>query len=201
MRGNFGRAWELIGAALATAREFGLDGEGATASITSGRIAMLDGSPRKAEQEFSRAMGYLRTVGDLGHLSSVAPLLADALYEQGRDDEALSLTEEAERATIEGDIDAQVHWRRARAKIMARGGELAAARRLAMEAVEMARLSDDLDKRGQALLDLAEVLDRAGLATEASAAAREALDAFELKGNVVKAKAAREFHHRLAGPG
>jgi class 3 adenylate cyclase/tetratricopeptide (TPR) repeat protein len=198
MRGNFDAAWELVDAAKASAREFGLDGDYATGSISAGRVAMLEGKPTRAEQEFAGAIGYLRTIGDLGHLSSVAPLLADALYAQGRDDEALSLTEEAERASIEGDIDAQVHWRRVRAKILARGGELEAAVPLASEGADMARLSDDLDKQGQALLDLAEVLSLARRSKEAFAAARDALDAFERKGNVVKTKAADESLRKLA---
>jgi class 3 adenylate cyclase/tetratricopeptide (TPR) repeat protein len=197
MRGDFGRAWELIEAAKSSAREFGLEGEDATASITAGRVAMLEDEPARAEQEFSIAVEYLRTIGDLGHLSSVAPLLADALYALGRDEEALPLTEEAERASIEGDMDAHVHWRRVRAKILARAGKLDAGRHLAVEATDMARLSDDLDKRGQALLDLAEVLRFADRPMDALAAAREALEAFERKGNRVKTKAAAELVRKL----
>ncbi len=193
MRGNFDLAWELLDAAKAAAREFGLDGDYTTSSITAGRVAMLKGDASRAEQEFAEATDFLRSIGDLGHLSSVAPLLADALYAQGRDDEALSLTEEAERASIDDDMDAQVHWRRVRGKILARRGQLEEALALATGAADMARLSDDLDKRGQALLDLAEVLGLARRSTDASAAARDALDAFQRKGNRVKTKAAQEL--------
>ncbi len=193
MRGDFDRGWELLAASQASAREFGLDGDQLTGSITAGRMAMLEGDPVRAEHEFAGVLGSFRDIGDIGHLSSLAPLLADALYAQGRDDEALSLTEEAERLSIEDDMDAQVHWRRVRAKVLARGGRLDEALALATGAADMARRSDDLDKRGQALLDLAEVLGRAGRSREASAAIREAVDAFQRKGNLVKRKAAEEL--------
>jgi hypothetical protein len=53
-------------------------------------------------------------------------------------------------------------------------------------------VTDDLDKRGQALLDLAQVLASSGDSMAASAAAREALHLFQGKGSVVKAREARE---------
>ena len=197
MRGNFDLARELVEAAKASAREFGLEGHYAAGLTTGGYVAMLEGEPGRAEQELAEAVGIYRAIGDLGHLSSYAPALADALSAQGRDDEALPLTEEAERASIEGDIDAQVHWRRVRAKILAHRGELDEAVRLATEAADLARPTDDLDKRGRALMDLAEVLRLAGRSEESVAAAREAVDAFERKGNVVMTTAARRL---LRGP-
>jgi tetratricopeptide (TPR) repeat protein len=87
-----------------------------------------------------------------------------------------------------------------RAKILARRGELEEAVRLATEAAEMARLTDDLDKRGKAVLDLAEVLRLAGRSQESVDAAREAVDTFDRKGNVVMAKAARGLLRGLADP-
>ena len=197
MRGNFDLARELVEAAKASAKEFGLEGHYAAGLTTGGYVAMLEGEPGRAEQELAEAVGIYRAIGDLGHLSSYAPALADALSAQGRDDEALPLTEEAERASIEGDIDAQVHWRRVRAKILAHRGELDEAVRLATEAADLARPTDDLDKRGRALMDLAEVLRLAGRSEESVAAAREAVDAFERKGNVVMTTAARRL---LRGP-
>jgi tetratricopeptide (TPR) repeat protein len=164
----------------------------------SGHIALLQGDVSLAEREATEVVAFYRAIGDLGHLSSYAPALADALYAQGRDDEALALTEEAERVAIEGDTDAAVHWRRVRAKVFARRGRLPEAVRLATEAADIARLSDDLDKRGRALLDLAEVLRFAGRSAEATAAAREALDTFERKGNVVLAEAVRTMLARIA---
>ncbi|HSD49682.1 MAG TPA: adenylate/guanylate cyclase domain-containing protein [Actinomycetota bacterium] len=197
-RGSFGVASELAESAKSLAREYGARMDLASASATAGLVALLRGDASVSEREAAEAVAFYRAIGDVGHLSSYGPALADALYAQGRDDEALALTEEAERVSIEGDTDAQVHWRRVRAKVLARRGELDAAERLANEAAGMARLSDDLDKRGRALLDLAEVLRLAGRSTEAAAAAREALETFERKGNVVLTEAARRTLRELA---
>jgi tetratricopeptide (TPR) repeat protein len=165
--------------------------------IVSGNLELLRGDPIVAEGWFAQAVGFFREIGDLGHLSSYAPRLAEALYAQGRDDEALVLTEEAERVSIEGDTDAQVHWRRVRAKVLARRGQFDEGLRLATEAADVARDSDDLDKRGMTLMDLAEVLRLADRTHEAIAAAREASDIFERKGNVVMVRAAEELLRAL----
>ncbi len=200
-RGNFDVASELVGSAKSLAREYGARIHLAAASLTAGLVALLSGDPSVAERETAEAVAFFREIGDVGHLSSHGPALADALYAQGRDDEALALTEEAERVCIEGDTDAQVNWRRARAKVLARRGDLVEALRLATEAADMARRSDDLDKRGRTLMDLATVLRFAGRSEEAAAVARETLETFERKGNLVLAKAARGLLAELADLG
>jgi class 3 adenylate cyclase/tetratricopeptide (TPR) repeat protein len=192
-RGNFDLARELVGTARSIDEEYGAGMDRAMDSLTAGFVALLEGELAMAERGFGEAVAFFREIGDVGHLSSYATAHADALHQLGRDDEALLLTEEAERASIEGDTDAQIHWRRLRAKILARRGEVDVAVRLATEAADMARLSDDLDKRGKAVLDLAEVLRLAGRPHDAGEAAREALDTFERKGNVVMARAARDL--------
>jgi class 3 adenylate cyclase/tetratricopeptide (TPR) repeat protein len=201
MLGNFALARDLIEVAKASAKEFGLELEYAFDVSSAAYISMLEGDPGRAERDASEAVGLFRRMGDLGHLSSYAPMLAEALYAQGRYDEALPLTEEAERATIEGDIDAEVHWRRVRAKILARQGRLDEAVRLATEAIEFARPTDDLDKRGRALMDLAEVLQLAGRSQDAAAIVREALDTFGRKGHVVMTRTAGDWLRRLGGSG
>ena len=199
-RGDFDVARELVETAKSLAKEYGFEMDHIAAVATAGHIALLQGDAALAEREAAEVVAFYRAIGDLGHLSSYAPALADALYAQGRDDEALTLTEEAERVSIQGDTDAAVHWRRVRAKVLARRGRLREAVRLATEAADIARLSDDLDKRGRTLLDLAEVLRFAGRSAEATAAAREAQDTFEHKGNVVLAKVAADLRNMLGGP-
>jgi tetratricopeptide (TPR) repeat protein len=198
-RGNFDLARELMGTATSLVNEYGAGMDHATDSLTAAYVALLEGEPAVAERGFGDAVAFFREIGDLGHLASYATAHAEALHTLGRDDEALLLTEEAERASIENDTDAQVHWRRMRAKILAQRGEVNDAVRLATEAANMARLSDDLDKRGRAVLDLAEVLWLAGRTQECNEAAREALDTFERKGNVVMAKAARDLLRGFLG--
>jgi tetratricopeptide (TPR) repeat protein len=93
---------------------------------------------------------------------------------------------------------AYVHWRRVRAKVLARKGQFQEAVDLATGAADMVRPSDDLDKRGQALLDLAEVLRLASRMGEAATAARDALDLFERKGSLAKRRATEELLAALA---
>jgi len=66
--------------------------------------------------------------------------LPEAVLAQGRDEEALQLTERwrADRLTVPEDADGQTQWRRVRAKILARIGELDEAQRLGRDAVAIA---------------------------------------------------------------
>jgi tetratricopeptide (TPR) repeat protein len=85
-----------------------------------------------------------------------------------------------------------VQWRAVRAKLLARAGESEEGERLAREAVSLAEETPDfLLLRGDALLDLAEVLVATGRPTEAVPAIEKALQLYERKGNVVSASAAR----------
>jgi len=188
MRGNAEIARELVETAKAWAREFGLQMYYASGVLRiAGHVATLAGEAERAEQDLREAVDILRHMGDAGHLSSVAPQLADVLQAQGRTEEALALTEEAEHASLKGDMDAQISWRRVRSKILALQGHLAEGLRMATEASDLARRTDYLDLRGMACLDLAEVLWRSGQGDRAIPALQEALEMFELKGNLVMA--------------
>ena len=68
----------------------------------------------------------------------------------------------AEASTALNDVDAQLSWRAVRAKLLARGGDIAGAETLAHEAVALAEVTDVLNHRGKVRLDLAEVLRLAG---------------------------------------
>ena len=192
MGGKAQIARELVETAKTWARDFGLHMYYAGSVLRiSAYIAMLVGEAERAEQDLREGVDMLRQMGDAGHLSSVAPQLADVLQMQGRMEEALALTEEGEHLSLEGDMDAEVGWRRVRSKILAQQGHLPEGVRLATEAVDLARRTDYIDIRGMACLDLAEVLLRAGQGDQAKLALQEAVEMFELKGNVVMAARAR----------
>jgi thioredoxin-like negative regulator of GroEL len=89
-------------------------------------------------------------------------------------------------------------WRQARAKVLARRGELVEAERLAREAVAIGEKTDLLDAQGDMYGDLAEVLLLAGKPDKAAAVLEQALARYERKGNVVMAGRA---HARLAEMG
>jgi ATP/maltotriose-dependent transcriptional regulator MalT len=130
-------------------------------------------------------------MGETGYLSSVAAFLAEALYEQGADDEARRFTYLSERAAASDDVWTQILFRSTRAKLLARGGATDRAEPLARQAVALASRTDALELHGNALLALAEVLRRVGRTGEAAGAAEEAVALYERKGNVVTAKRAR----------
>jgi class 3 adenylate cyclase/tetratricopeptide (TPR) repeat protein len=191
MRGNIELGRELVTNAQAAARELGLEVDVSSADNALAYIAILDGDPTAAERHVAASVSTYRAMGDLGHLSSYAPMLAEVVSDQGRHEEALALVEEGRRATIEGDTDAEIHWRRIRAKALARMGRIEEALPIAEEAARLARESDDLDKLARTLLDHAEVLRRAGDHERSADLAAEAADVSERKGNVVLADQAR----------
>ena len=56
-------------------------------------------------------------------LSTLAGRLAEALFAQGRIEEAQQISEHAQAAAPPSDIDAHARWRAARAKVLARSGQ------------------------------------------------------------------------------
>ena len=89
------------------------------------------------------------------------------------------------------DAFTQMLWRQVRAKVLARGGEHAEAERIAREAVAIGQTTDDLDGQGDAMADLATVLELAGRREESAAELERALELFERKGNRISAERTR----------
>jgi tetratricopeptide (TPR) repeat protein len=112
-------------------------------------------------------------MGERGYLSSTAGWLAEALYAQGRLDEARQLTGEAQAAAASDDIDAQARWRAARAKVLARAGQFPAARALLDEANAMVSPTCWAGLQAHILMARAEV-DRLALEPERAAASLRA---------------------------
>lgn len=186
VQGDFDAARAFASQAVALAEEHGLDS--AHAHFVFGDIEWLAGDAAAAERELRRVCEHYEQVGELGFLSSTAPYLIEVVLAQGRDEEALLLSERwtPERLTLPEDADAHTHWRRVRAKVLARRGELDEAERVGREAVAIASATDVLELRAQALADLAEVLRLADRSQEATAALNEAIALYEEKGNVVE---------------
>ena len=185
MREGFDAARTLIASAKRLAEELGLEAVLAYGvAHQAGLIELLAGDAAAGERELRRACEALERMGDLGHLAVIAPRLADALLILNRDDEALRWTELAERSATPRLADEQIGWRRARAKILARRGEVDEAERLARQATAMADLTDGLVEHAQAEADLAEVLRLAGRLEESTTALAEAIRLHEEKGNL-----------------
>jgi class 3 adenylate cyclase/tetratricopeptide (TPR) repeat protein len=193
MCGRFLEARELFHRGKEIIEDLGLPIVAAGTSQERFDIEMLAGDPEAAEVELRRACEILEQLGEKGFLSTRAALLAHALCAQGRYEEAGPFIEVAAAKGSDDDRATQALWRSARAKVLARDGDVDKALRLAREAVAIIAETDWLNLRGDALLDLAEVLDLAEKPDEAAPRIAEALHLYEQKGNIVAAAKAREL--------
>lgn len=197
MAGRFDEAREMYGRSRAMYCELGLKVNAALVSLDSAIVEMLAGDPVAAERELRADYEALKRMGEKNYLSTTAALLAHALHAQGRDDEAERFTHISEETSAPDDVNSQVEWRCARAKVLAGRGEFHEAEHLAREAVRLAMTTDFLEVQGNALMDLAEVLVPGNQPTEAAAAINQALALHEQKGNDVSAAKSRARLERL----
>ncbi|HKN81595.1 MAG TPA: AAA family ATPase [Actinomycetota bacterium] len=164
-----------------------------------GQIELLAGDLRAAERILHSGFMTLEAMGEQAYLSTVAGLLAKAVFGQGRIDEAEGISRIGELACDEADVQAQALWRQTRARILAVRGDLQTAESLAMEAVRLNESVDDPIAHGEALLDLAEIQRIAGRWREAVTAMRSAVGLFHRKGAVVLEDRARSALAALTG--
>jgi DNA-binding SARP family transcriptional activator len=188
MQGRAADADELIAAARTATEDAG---ESIWVITQWYSYVILYGDATSAEAELRPAYQALGRIGETGHFSTIAHALANAVYRQGRYDEAEQLIEECERASGPNDVHSQVLWRSTRAKVFARRHAFDEAERLAREAVEFAETSDFLPAHADALADLAEVLALMGRPDEAAHALDGAIEIYERKGNVLAANSCR----------
>jgi tetratricopeptide (TPR) repeat protein len=144
-----------------------------------GKIELIAGDPAAAEPYLRETYEVYRAMGERGYLSSIAGWLAEALYAQGRFDEAQQLTEEAQAAAAPDDIDAQARWRAARAKVHARRGQFSAAHSLLDEAEALVAPTRWATLQAEILLARAEVARLAGTLEQAEASLRAALRLYQ----------------------
>jgi tetratricopeptide (TPR) repeat protein len=164
-------------------------------------IWALTDDPGVAEARLRETYDVLADAGRRGVLSTVAAILAECLYRQGRDDEAADLLKEAAEKAADDDVATQVFVRAGRAKLAARRGNGAEAEALAREGVALAAETEFVDLRGDSLLALAEVQRLSGRTDAAADTVREAVALWETKGNVTYARRARTLLGEVAtGP-
>jgi hypothetical protein len=117
----------------------------------------------------------------------MAALLSRIVRDQGRDQEALALSEAAEAATADDDMESQALWRATRAPIVARSGNSVLAEELARTALELVRKTEAPTLQADALAELASVLSLVGKTGEARQVIDEAIALYRSKGNLVAA--------------
>jgi predicted ATPase/class 3 adenylate cyclase len=191
--GQFDTARSLIAERIAIQESFGNTFVALFARAELAEVEMLAGDPVAAEHELRRAYAALEEVGETGFRSTLAARLADALYSQGRSEEAEEYTRISDEASASDDYFSQVLWRVVRAKAVASVGRLEDGEQLAREAVALAEETDDIDHHGTALIALGDVLRLADRSDEAATVIQDALCLYEQKGNLVSAGRARSL--------
>ena len=189
MAGELEEARRLVAAGDEILGELG----GLQAAITQQEalVELLADRPDAAEATLRRGYEALAEMGEKALLATTAAMLAQAVYAQGRHEEAAELCRVSEECAAEEDVSAQVESRAVRAKLIAAEGRLEEAEALAAEAVRLAERTDFLTLHAGALMDLGEVLGEAGRSEEAGAAVEAALELYLRKGDVVSSERAR----------
>jgi tetratricopeptide (TPR) repeat protein len=185
MRMEIGEARALYRASRHTLEDLGWVFDSALVSLDSGPIEMLAGDPAVAEAELRRDYEALDTLGDRNFIALTSALLGEALYRQGRYDEAETHARFAEQTAVSDDLGPQVLWRSLQAKLRARGGtDSQAALEMATEALRLIKRSDDPSGQAETLVDLAEVARLTGDTERAETALRDARGRYLAKGNL-----------------
>ena len=179
MRGLFDEARAATRRAENTYLELGLRLAFAGLTQVAGPVELLAGDPEAAEEVIRRGYDILHEIGASGDSGA---LLAEALYEQGKYDDAEAIAAAAAEQTSSSDVAPRVLIQGVQAKLAAQGGR--DGEEAAREAVVLAAGTDALNLQADALVNLAETLRLLGREAEASAATVEAARLYERKGNV-----------------
>ena len=191
LAGDFDRARSSYRAARRTLEELGTNVLAASLSLDSHAVELLAGDPDAAERELRRDYEALDRMGETYFLSTIAGLLAQALYAQGRFEEANAMCSVTASAAAEDDVQSQALWRSVRAKVLARRGDRIPALDLAEAAVVQLRATDAVVWQADASVDLAETRLLLGDAAGAEAAISDAVALYRRKGSEVAAERAR----------
>ena len=189
-RGRFDIGRPMIDEALAITDEYSLPLLRIVSALKSkGSVELLAGDAAAAEGTLREACLRAEEMGERGYLSSLAPLLVDALVALDRIDDALEASDRwrAEDLTVPEDAEAHASWHRTRALALARAGQLSDAEQLVEDALAIVSATDYLSLYASTHRTLGEVLQAAGRQDEAIEASARALAAFERKGNTVMA--------------
>ena len=118
-------------------------------SALAAEVELLAGRPDQAEAILAASVDALKTGGDTGWLATNTAWLAEALYRQGRFEDALRLSTDAQSVSPRGYLTSLSVAGRVRAKSLARAGMPDEAQTLALETVEWLVPTDAIDERGE----------------------------------------------------
>ena len=144
-----------------------------------GLVELLDGNAASAEPPLRKALTGFDSLGARTSAARATALLARALLELDRVDEAARL---ADPLLAGEDLKAKIGLLGVAAEVLARRGEIADAEGLARGAVALAEATDALVDHADARLALANVFAAAGRTEESDAELARARDLYEAKG-------------------
>jgi class 3 adenylate cyclase/tetratricopeptide (TPR) repeat protein len=185
LTGQFDAARTLVAEGVPVARELGVVSAGMI-GMAGGHVELLAGAPDAAVELLRESWDRYGEIGETGFRSTVGTLLARALFQAGRTEEAEQVLDETESFVQAEDFDPQARLRSVRALILAARGQRDEAERLAREAVAIAEPTDYLEMKADALVALATVLESEHKVEEARDARTRALAFYEQKGITVR---------------
>ena len=174
-----------VARARARYRELGMRAMYGGSGNPQAELEALANDPVAAEKTLRDALTELERLGDRSYSSTLLAQLVEALYEQGRLDEADDVLTQAESLSAPDDALNVAWFPTLRAKLLARRGRLAEAEALARDGVDSSlRLEGHVRQIAYAHEALAEILKLAGRNEDARAEGERALELYEQKGVV-----------------
>lgn len=199
LKGRLAEARKLIARARAGWEELGNRQLMAAATQHAGTIEHQAGDIPEAARLMRESYAAMTAGGDLAFASTVAAGLGEVLLDLGDEDEAMRFATIARDTSSSDDVISQAAGRAVQARVLSRRGDHEGAEALAREAAAVMGRTDYLDQRGNVLVHLAYVLHEAGMAKEAIAAAREALELYRQKDATFFVEQTKRLIKRWAG--
>jgi tetratricopeptide (TPR) repeat protein len=193
MQGHLGEARTEIERGRGMLQDLGHRVHWAGTAMVAGENELRAGDPRAAEAIFRAGFDVLNESAETGYIASVRGLLAQALLEQGRNEEALRIAEETRRMSAPDDFEPHARASAVRARALALAGDLGGADGAIAEAEDIATPTEYLPLRIFVALARAEVEHAAGRREGEREALEEAVRLSALKGDVVTGEAARAW--------
>ena len=184
MSQRFDRARELVGRHRAIVDDVGLRSSLLVFSQIDALVETLAGDPEAVVAAAEAGLEIAESLGVTPAAAECFAVIATALVQLGRTDEAFAAAERAEQLSESWDAADNIRWRTAKAAALGARGDAAAAEALAREAVARAEATDFVWLRADALVTLAAASGDAG-------AREEAIGLYERKGNAASSARAR----------
>jgi len=187
---KFEDAREYARRARSIVEELGLTVMAAASSAVVASVELMAGDPVQAERELRLPLQYLQRLGATMHTGGMVVILADALHEQGRHEEASAAVESAEAAASRDVVD-RVRLHIVRSKLLSCAQRFHESVSAGQEALAIADGTDSPALRGDAHYRLGLALHDCQLFSEAVHEMTAAVALFEAKGTFVSASQAK----------